>query len=232
LEQPPATPRRARAWERWAPLAGVAAVVLWVIGILFDPGIPDLFVATGQEWLTFVSGNEGGILTSRLLLLIGDFLFMLFLGTLRTRLFAAEAEPRHWTAIAFGGGIATAAMLIATSTPVLAAAAAADGLEPSAAQALGVVEYAFFVGAEIAGAVLLVATGMLAIRTAVLPTWLGWASQVVALLMLIVIGPIGFIAIVIGLPLWVLVVSILLWRRGEPVVLIRQASSPAPPSSA
>jgi hypothetical protein len=103
-------------------------------------------------------------------------------------------------------------------------------LEPSAAQALGVVEYAFFVGAEIAGAALLVATGMLAIRTAVLPTWLGWASLVVALLMLTVIGPIGFIAIVIGLPLWVLAVSILLWRRGEPVVPVRQASSPAPPS--
>jgi hypothetical protein len=92
------------------------------------------------------------------------------------------------------------------------------------------VEYAFFVGAEIAGAILLVSTGMLAIRTAVLPTWLGWASLVVALLMLTVIGPIGFIAIVIGLPLWVLVVSILLWRRGEQVVLVRQASSPVSPS--
>src|SRR5215203_1256417 len=116
------------AWGRWAPLVGVAAVVLWVVGIAVDPGVPDLFVDSGEEWLTFVSGNEGGILTSRLLLLIGDFLFILFLGTLRTRLFAAEAEPRYWTAIAFGGRIATAAMLIATSTPVLAAAAAADGL--------------------------------------------------------------------------------------------------------
>ena len=91
-------------------------------------------------------------------------------------------------------------------------------------------EYAFFIGAGIAGASLLAATGMVALRTAVLPTWLGWASLVVALLMLTVLGPIGFIAIVIGLPLWVLVVSILLWRRGEPVVLVRQASSPAPPS--
>jgi hypothetical protein len=106
-------------------------------------------------------------------------------------------------------------MLIGTSTPVLAASSAADGLEPSAAQALGVVEYAFFIGAGIAGASLLAATGMLAIRTAVLPNWLGWASLVIALLMLTIIGPIGFIAIVIGLPLWVLVVSILLCRRSN-----------------
>jgi len=212
LTEPVVSPPR--AWGRWAPLVGVGAFVLWVVGIALDPGIPDLFVASGDEWLTFVSGNEGGILTSRLLLLVGDFLFILFLGVLRTRLYAAETGSRHWTAIAFGGGMVTAAMLIGTSTPVLAASGA-DGLEPSAAQALGVLEYAFFIGAGIAGASLLAATGVLAIRTPVLPTWLGWASLVIALLMLTIIGPIGFIAIVIGLPLWVLVVSILLWRRGN-----------------
>ena len=201
------------AWGRRAPLVGVAAFVLWVAGIAVDPGIPDLFVDSGDEWLTFVSDNEGGILVSRLLLLIGDFLFILFLGTLRTRLSAVETGPRHWTAIAFGGGLVTAAMLIGTATPVLAASSAADGLEPSAAQALGVIEYAFFIGAGIAGASLLAATGWVAIRTGFLPTWLGWASLVIAVLMLAIIGPIGFIAIVVGLPLWVLVVSILLWRR-------------------
>jgi hypothetical protein len=120
------------------------------VGVAVDPGVPDLFVDSGDEWLTFVSDNEDGILVSRLLLLIGDFLFILFLGTLRTRLSAVETEPRHWTAIAFGGGLLTAAMLIGTSTPVLAASSAADGLEPSAAQALGVLEYAFFIGAGIA----------------------------------------------------------------------------------
>jgi len=212
LTEPVVSPPR--AWGRWAPLVGVGAFVLWVVGIALDPGIPDLFVASGDEWLTFISGNEGGILASRLLLLIGDFLFILFLGTLRTRLHAAETGSRHWTAIAFGGGMVTAAMLIGTSTPVLAASGA-DGLEPSAAQALGVLEYAFFIGAGIAGASLLAATGVLALRTTVLPMWLGWASLVIALLMLTIIGPIGFIAIVIGLPLWVLVVSILLWRRSD-----------------
>jgi len=83
------------AWGRWAPLVGVAAVVLWVVGIAVDPGVPDLFVDSGDEWLPFVSNNEDGILVSRLLLLIGDFLFILFLGTLRTRLSAVETEPRH-----------------------------------------------------------------------------------------------------------------------------------------
>jgi hypothetical protein len=213
MTEPVEALRRGWAWERWLPLAGVGAVVLWVIGILVDPGTPDLFEATGEEWLTFVDDKEGGIFAMRSLFLLGDFLFIVFLGTLRTSLFAAEGGPRKWTALAFAAGIATAVMLIASSTPVLAAAAASDSLEPSAAQALGVVEYAFFIGAEFTGAVLLFATGLLAIRTPALPTWLGWASFVVALMMLVVVGPIGFIAIVVGLPLWVLVVSILLLRR-------------------
>ena len=213
MTEPVGARPHAWGWERWVPLAGIGAVVLWVTGIVVDPGTPDLFEATGDEWLTFVNGNEGGIFAMRSLLLLGDFLFIVFLGTLRTSLFAAEGGARQWTALSFGSGIATAVMLIASSTPVLAAAAAAESLEPAAAQTLGVVEYAFFVGAEFTGAVLLFASGLLAIRTPVLPAWLGWASLVLALLMLIVVGPIGFIAIVVGLPLWVLVVSILLLRR-------------------
>jgi hypothetical protein len=205
----------ARAWERWLPLAGAGAVVLWVIGIFVDPGTPDLFEATGEEWLAFVKGEETGIFAMRSLLLLGDVLFIVFLGALRTSLLAAEGKALQWTALAFGGGIATAVMLIAASTPVLAAAATADALEPSAAQAFGVIEYAFFIGAEFTAAVFLLATGVLAIRMKVLPVWLGWASVVLALLMLIVVGPIGFIAIVVGLPLWVLVVSVLLWLRPE-----------------
>ena len=56
-----------------------------------------------------------------------------------------------------------AVTLVMSSTPVVAAAAASDALEPSTAQALGVAEYSFFIGAEITGALLLAATGLLAI---------------------------------------------------------------------
>jgi hypothetical protein len=220
-----------RAWGRWTPLAGVAAVVLWVTSVLTGGAVPDTFEATGDEWLTYITGNEGRILVSRLLFLLGDFLFIWFLATLRTRLSAAEEEPRLLTAVAFGSGIATAVMLIAAVTPVLAASAAADALEPAAAQGLAVAEYAFFIGAEIAGAALVSATGVLAIRTAALPAWLGWASLVLALALLVLFGPVGFIAVIVGFPLWVLVVSILLWRRGEPAVPARRSASPGVPRS-
>ena len=214
-------------WERWAPLAGAGAVVLWVVGFLLDANAsdaPDFQNASPQEWQAYVTGNEGQILTSRLLFLLGVFLFLFFLGTLRVWLRTAEGEPAHWTGIAFASGIVTAAMLIANATPMLAASIAADALEPAAAQALGIAEIAFFVGAEIAAAALLAATGLLAIRTAILPAWLGWASLAVALLLLIL--PIGWAALLIGFPLLVLAVSILLWQRGKRSALPQHAAGP------
>lgn len=190
----------------------MAAFVLWMVSIALDPGTPDLFVATGDEWLTFIKENESGIYVARLLFLLGVFALILFVGTLRTRLSAGEGPPGHWTALAFGSGIATAALLLLGQTPVAAAAAASDGLDASSAQALGIVEYAFFIGAGVTGAALLVATGVLAVRTATLPAWFGWVSFVLAALMLVG-GTVGFIALLPGFPLWLITASIILTVR-------------------
>ena len=216
MAEPFVASRSAWAWERWAPLAGVAAVVLWAIGFVTAGAGPDFERATGQEWLTYITDNEGQILTSRVLFLLGTVLFLLFLGTFRVRLRAAEGEPGQWTSAAFASGIATAVLLIANVTPTLIGAIAGDALEPAAAQALGLVETAFFVAAEVAAAALVLATGLLALRTRFLPVWLGWASLALAVLLLIL--PIGWAALLVGFPLWVLIVSVLLWRRGESVV--------------
>jgi len=212
---------------RWAPLTGVAAALLWILGIVLDPGIPDLFVAPGDEWLIFITENESGIYVSRLSYLLGNFLLILFVGTLRTRLATAEGQPAHWTAIAFGSGIATAGMLTLAQTPVAAAAAASDGLEASAAQALGIVEYAFFIAAGITAAALLVSTGVIATRTAVLPTWLGWVGFVIAVLMLVG-GTVGFVALLPGFPLWVIATSIILTLRGRSPVSANSLTSVLP----
>ena len=61
-------------------------------------------------------------------------------------------------------------------------------LDPGAAVAFWRLSHVFFIAAEIALAVLLAATSLLALR-GVLPRWLGWAGLVVTLLLLIT--PIG-----------------------------------------
>jgi hypothetical protein len=54
---------------------------------------------------------------------------------------------------------------------------------------------------------------LLAIRYAVLPKWLGWLSALIGFVLLI--GPIGWAALIFATPIWTLIVSILRWRRVE-----------------
>lgn len=201
--------------DRSGPLAGVAAVVLWVIGFILFEAAGVSTSDTGEEILAAYEGDEATIIAAGWLFMLGGLLFLWFLGTLRTRLLAAEGLPGHLTSIAFGAGVAAAIFLIALPSGDLAAATA-DNLEPAAAVALSNLSTAFFVGAEVSAILLLVATALLALRGA-LPRWLAWVN--LALSVILVIPLIGWLGVVLGLPIWVLLVSWLLWRptpAGEP----------------
>jgi hypothetical protein len=98
------------------------------------------------------------------------------------------------------------------------AAAIADGAdlsEPSA-EAIRVIGDVIFIGAEMSAAVLIAATGIHILRTRVLHRGVAWFSLVVALLLVIL--PIGWAALLFGVPLWVILVSVLLWRRGAQAI--------------
>src|SRR5919199_5904815 len=121
-------------WAHHAPLTGVAAVVLWVVGVL--AGGDKTNKDTGSEILAAVRDNSNQILLGGILFLIGTALFMWFLGALRNRLLAAEGEPGRLAATAFAGGVATAVCLALFPGPDMAAAINKDDLDPSAASAM------------------------------------------------------------------------------------------------
>jgi hypothetical protein len=56
----------------------------------------------------------------------------------------------------------------------------------------------------------MVASGLAILRGAALPRWLGWAAIVIGILALVL--PIAFLALLLLL-IWILVVSILIYRR-------------------
>jgi hypothetical protein len=213
MAEPFVDSERQWAGQRWAPLVGVAAAVLLVAGVVAGAlGGPEPNEGTGDEWLSYFRDNDRQIYFSTLLFFLGVILFVAFVGQLRAALLRAEGVPGHWTAVAFGSGIATAVMLVGMVTPGIAGAFSKDALEPSAAQALGVVPLAFFVGSQVFAAALLAGSALVALRTGALPAWLAWASVAIAVLLL---TPIAFLALLIGFPLWVAVVSVLLWRARE-----------------
>jgi hypothetical protein len=197
-------------WERLAALSGLVAVALWVIGAVLEEA-SSLPGEDPNEILSWFQDESNTILSGAFIFMLGSLFFLIFVGALRVRLVRAESESAFLTAIAFGAGLVVVAMTLLIPGPNLAGALAEDDLTPEAAQALTVVDDAFFVGAELAAALLLVATGLAILRYGALPRWVAWISFLFALWLLI--PPIGWAGLLVGVPLWTIIVAVLLWMR-------------------
>jgi hypothetical protein len=206
-----------RRWERHAPLAGVLAVALWLIGILIVEGVgnPPNDDVTGQEAVAYYDDDSNSILAGSLIWALGTLAFIWFLGSLRSALHRAEGGVGRVASIAFAAGIAVAIFSLCLFAPDLAGAITMGvedtTLEGAAAQALHSLGDGFFVLAEYTAALLLAATALVALRTGILPRWLAWVSLLIAVVLLI--PPIGWAGLIFAFPLWIIAVSYLLWRE-------------------
>jgi hypothetical protein len=204
-------------WERLAALGGIVAVVFWTVSVFVQESsnLPD--EENPIEILGWFQAESNTILASSFLFMLGSVFFLVFVGALRARLVEAEGPGAFLTAIAFGAGLGVSILTLLVPGPGLAGALAESDLTPQAAQALVIVDDAFFVGAELSAALFLLASGLVIFRYGPMPRWLAWVSFVFALWL--VIPPIGWAGLLIGVPLWTIAVSVLLWKRpaGEPV---------------
>jgi hypothetical protein len=202
-------------YDRWLPLTGVVAVVLWIIGVfVFESAAPG-GDASASEILAYFDEDSTSIFIGAFLFALGTAFFVWFLGSLRAAFLAAEAQPGRLTAVAFAGGVGKAVFDMGVVGAMAAGALAADesdDLAPQTAQALFFVDDAFFIGAEFMALVFMSAAGALILMRRALPAWLGWLALVIALGLLIV--PIGWAFLLFGVPLWVLLASVTLFMRG------------------
>ena len=198
--------------ERFGLLAGGLAGVLWVVAVFLlegagNPGDPD----SGAEIVEFYRDNRAAILTAATLHGLGGFLFLWFVASLRAVL-GTLAAPAWLTAATVIGGTAGGAMMLGMMGGQSAGATTdAELLSPDTAIVFWRLAHTFFVAAELALAVFVGALAILALRRLALTRWLGWFGLVVTILLLI--PPIGWAALLFLLPLWLVAVSAVLWRR-------------------
>jgi hypothetical protein len=214
-------------WERLAALAGIVAVILWIVGVLVMETLGTADRETAEEALAYFQDEENGILAAGFIFQLGALFFLVFLSALRSRLWGVEGGSGMLSTLAFASGVAVAIFLIALPGGDMSGALGSEDLGPEAAQALTSLDELFFIGAELSAAVLLFATGLLAVHRRALPVWLGWASFVIALWLLI--PPIGWAGLLIGVPVWTLVTSLLLYLR--PAELAQVEATARPPVS-
>ena len=204
--------------ERWAAFAGLVAVALWVIGVFVIEAAGDADTATGAEALANYRENANGILTGSWIFMAGCLAFIWFAIVLRDRLALAEtaaSTSRMFSTLAFVGAVTTAAFLMLTTGPDIAASISEDDLDEAAASAMATLGDAFFVAAEMAAILLMLGVAGVALRTGVLPRAWAWFSLLLALIL--IIGPIGWAALVFGLPLWTIGTTLLLMRNRRAV---------------
>jgi hypothetical protein len=134
---------------------------------------------------------------------------------------AAEGGSRMLSNVAFVGAVAVGAFMMLAPGPEIAAAIVAEEQEVSeaAAAAMRMLPEAFLVAAALSAILLMLGSGIVALRTRMFPKLWAWFSFVLAALL--VIPPIGWAALLLGLPVWVIATSVFLLRRGaQPVTAV------------
>jgi hypothetical protein len=221
-----------RRWERFAPLTGVLFVLLTVAGIVIGlSDSPDDFPAKVDDIVQYYQDDPGKIMLGSWLGLLGGFFLIWFAGSVRARL--RDAGEERLGTIAFGGAVAaaTAGFLIDAANFTAAMRADEDDkIDPAVATTLYDLANSL-VGTALptAIAVFVAATGVAALRSGVLPRWLGIVSLVLAVTLLIFF--IAWFMTAVAL-LWALLVSILLYRAepAVPVAATAVATPGGPPS--
>jgi hypothetical protein len=198
--------------------------------------------ACGILYIVLIYGGSSiGGPSSRVALsleILGFLLFLFFLGILWSALRRAEGGSGWLSTTAFGAGLMSVTIKVASAAPVLAARHRSGGLDPQLARTLQDINDASFALTFFPLAVLLVAFAIVAIRSDALPGWLGWFAAVLAVAFLFggLAGSTDLTSEWAALPMliypvWVVATSIVLIRRaGEPRTVERDSRvGPAAP---
>ena len=130
-------------WERWSALAGALAVPFWVAGVIIIS--TQATGSKGPKILASYHDHSNAILLGGFLWSLGVVLFIWFLGALRTHFAEAEGGNNRLTALAYGGGLAAAAIAMLIPAVDEVGALNKNDLDPSSAAALHHLSDAFFI---------------------------------------------------------------------------------------
>jgi hypothetical protein len=194
----------------WAPLTGVAFLVLGFVGFVVAGEPPDA-QSDVQEIIDHYVDNKGSIQAASFIGGASTLLFLFFAGVLRSTLRAAEGENGVLSALMLVGATIMAVGFAIDGTILLSLAEAADDIDPSAVQALQALWDNDFLPIALGVIMFLLASGLSVVRNGALPAWVGWMAIVLAVVGL---TPIGFVAF-IGAALWILIVSVMLTVRAR-----------------
>jgi magnesium-transporting ATPase (P-type) len=203
------------SWNRWAGLAGVAFVALYVGAFTLGIEVGE----SDQEILDYYadSGHQARELIAFFVISAAVLAFALFASALRSTIAAAEGPPVTLAAIAWIGATGYVALTLAGNAVSRATAFAASDtdlfdLDANSRRLLEAAGVLLLASGALAAILFVVAVSVAAVRYGILPRWLGWAGFLAAALLPLAVVFVGFLVLF----LWVLAVGIALVVRPTP----------------
>lgn len=196
--------------RRWA-LVGPLAVALWVVGIILINRNGPAEHATGSQILAWYKSDSDTITMGAWLFMLGCLAFVAFVAGLRVRLTEAAGRASQLPMLMLVGAGMAALSGIVTAGVDLGGGIDKNDITPAIAAVFHHSVDIFFVGAEIAAILPLAAFAIVAWRTRVLPRW--WAAFAGLVAVVLIAGPIGWLGLIFGVPVWTLGTSLFVLLR-------------------
>lgn len=197
---------------RLAPLSGIGFVAA-MVGVISMEGDEVPSGATPQEVLAHWADRSDGRLVLTSLAAVALTFLILFTATLRGAMRSREPAEASASAVVFGGGVIAASGLALSAMVTLAAARAGGNGDADAVVPLDHLAQSTWVPVTAGLAVMMLAAGVGGIHSGALPRAAAWTALVLGLVLLTPAGVVGFLLS----PVWIIAVSIVLYRRAARV---------------
>ena len=194
-------------FDRFLPLAGVLAGLLFVVAFIVDRNDPSSETGSAETFAYWQDGRAMHQIVGLLLLPLIAFLLLFFGAGLKRRL--EEGSDSGHGSVAFGGVLVAAAAFALVGMLEAAMTNAAHEGQQQAVYTLNQFHSYDWLAWNPAFAAVLLATGLGVRGRGVLPTPLVWATIVIGASLITPLGFFGFVLV----PVWLIVVGLLLFRR-------------------
>jgi hypothetical protein len=163
------------------PLSGVAAVLLIVAGFIVGGETPDVD-ASLQEITSYYTDHDSELQIAAALLALGAFFFLLFSAAIASLLRESRDGGGAAASVSLAGGIVFAVGVTVFAGLGFTAGDVVEDVSPDSLQTLHVLGSDMFFTVAVGTAAFLLGSGVGALRTDALPSWLSWAAIVIGIL--------------------------------------------------
>ena len=164
--------------------------------------------STGAQILAWYKSDSDSIVIGGWLFMLGCLGFVTFVSGLRVRLAGATGPGSQLPGLALAGAAMAGVCGMLTAGVDLTGGIDKNNIDPGTATTLHHSVDLFFVGAELAAILPLAAFAIVAWRTRIVPRW--WAGLSALVAIVLIVGPLGWIGLIFGMPLWLLGTSLFL----------------------